>query len=183
MFFVFAGAMFAAGAAEEIRNPKLNNWYTWKGKTSRGKYVRVRPNAEFPQGAVRFDVDPGNGKYSASTYGNEKISPNQKFKFIVTVKFSDDVNSDVAVGLSLNGKIAGGNWYKDYGKQVRPAVTAKFAAAPGKEVAAEVEVDLAKYKLPDIVLISPFVSVSNLKTGSVTVTRCQMVVTTPEAVK
>lgn len=181
MLFLFAGAMFTAGAAEEIRDLKLNEWFTWKSPKNRAKFVRSKANAQYPQGAVRFDVAPGEGRYAATTYGNEKISAGDKFKFIITVKFSEDVNSDVKVGISLNGKNAKRDWYKDYARQVRPAVTAAFAVAPGKESTAEVEVDLAKYKLPEIVTICPFVSVSDLKSGSVTVTKCQMIVTSPEA--
>ena len=160
----------ALNAAEEVRSPKINNWYTWKNKGSRGKLVRQKPNAQYPQGAVRFDVAPGEGKYAASTYGNEKVTPDKAVKIIVTVMFSGDVNKNVKVTLSLNGKIADGNWYSAFGKQIRPPVKAQFAVTPGKESQAQLELDLTRYNLPQLAMLTPFVSVSDLERGSVAVT-------------
>ena len=174
MLFLFASTIFVTGA-EEVYTPKLNGWFTWKASKSRAKFIRTKPNAQYPHGMVRFEAVPGSGKYAASTYGNEKITPDKAVKIIVTVKFSEDVNKDVKVGLSLNGKIADGKWYAAFGKQVRPPLKAQFAVTPGKESKAMLELDLTKYDLPQLAMLSPFVSVNDLESGSVSVVKCEFI--------
>ena len=77
MLFLFASTIFVTGA-EEVYTPKLNGWFTWKASKSRAKFIRTKPNAQYPHGMVRFEAVPGSGKYAASTYGNEKITPDKR---------------------------------------------------------------------------------------------------------
>lgn len=173
----------AVNAAEETRLSKINAWFTWKGKNYKGKVIRQRPSKEFPHGVARFVTVPGEQKYSMCTYGNEDIAFNSKVKIVVTVKYSADVNSDVEVTLSLKGKDAANGWYAPFAKQVKPARVAKFAVEPGKEVKAEVEVDLGAYKLPGMKKICPFISAANLKSGQVEVVKAELVINKPDAAK
>ena len=176
IFALTMGAALFCSAAEQQLFPKLNVWYTWKNKGMLGKIAKKAPSQQLPQGEIAFLPESGSGQYNCCAYGNEKISLDRAYRLTITLRISPDVNPDATATLSLSAKKAGHAWYSAvWGKTVKPSPKAEFTIQPGTDQSASVEVDLAKYpQLTEMVYLCPFVSVKNLKSGSIRVVRFEL---------
>ena len=159
--FAFAAALLALPLAAAPM--KVHGWNTWPRKGEGGKFERVKPSADFPQGALKFLPDPGKKRYSLHAYGFDPAKPDQKKKYTVKLACSADLNPGVTIVFSLKAKSASGSWYNLFTKPVSTSLD----AVPGSETQMTLEVDLKPLKAEKLGGLVPYIVVNNLTRGSV----------------
>ena len=162
MVFAVLAAALAAIAAPP---PKIHGWNTWQRPGEGGKFERIKPTAELPQGAMKFLPDPEKKRYGIQWYRALPAKPTDHLRFVFTFRSAADTNPGVTVALNMQAKDRKGAWCKkSFGE--RQTVTVE----PGKTQIIEFEVDLRKGEVPEIGFLCPTITLTNLAAGDVTFT-------------
>ena len=160
-FFVLS-AMFSAVAAPV---KAIHGWNIWKLQTDGGKVERIKPSADFPQGAMKFLPEPDKKRYSIQWYAVFPAAPTDHLRFVYTFRSAADTNAGVAVALLMRAKNQAGAWCK------QPLAGRKTVVVePGKTQEIAIEADLKKAGGPEIKTLCPMIVVSKLTAGDVTFT-------------
>ena len=162
MFFAVFAAVLTAIAAPP---PKLHGWNTWQRPGDGGKFERIKPCADFPQGAMKFLPDPEKKRYGIVWYRALPAQPTDHLRFVFTFRSSPETNSDAAVALTMKAKDQKGAWCKQSLGERR-----QITVEPGKTQIIEFEVDLQKGEIPEIGFLCPTITLTNLTAGDVTFT-------------
>ena len=156
-------AVMAEDPTPLVKN--IHGWNTWQRPDSGGKFERIAPSDELPQGAMKFLPDQDKDKYFIQWYKPFPVKPIDHLRFVFTFKSDEATNSDVAISLSLKARNQAKAWCK------KPlASPQKATIEPGKVQELAIEVNLPEQDIPDIATLSPMITVTNLKTGSITFT-------------
>lgn len=158
-------ALSVALTALAVPPPKLHGWNTWQRPEDGGKFERIKPSADQPQGAMKFLPDPEKKRYRIQWYRAIPASPTDHLRFIFTFRSASDTNPGVAVAFSMKGKESSGAWCKKSFDE-RQTVTVE----PGQTQTVELEIDLRKHQIPELGFICPTVTLSGLAAGDVTFT-------------
>ena len=161
IFTVIAAALTATA----VPQPKLHGWNTWQRPNCGGKFERIRPSAELPQGAMKFLPDPEKKRYSIQWYRMLPVSSTDHLRFIFTFRSAPETNSGVTIVLKMRAKNQSGAWCNTSFDEHQSVVV-----EPGKTQTIELEIDLRKHEIPDIKSLCPMVTLSNLTAGDVTFT-------------
>lgn len=163
-------AVFAASAvlSAAVPTPKsIHGWNTWQRPNEGGKFERIKPSAELPQGAMKFLPDPGKKRYGIQWYKALPATQTDHLRFIFTFQSAPDTNADVTVILKMQAQKQTGAWYNQPLKALAPV---SVTVEPGKTQEIALEVDLGKYELPEMKFLCPMIALNNLTAGSVTFT-------------
>ena len=160
IFAVLVVALTAVAAP--VKN--IYGWNTWQRKGEGGKFERIKPTAELPQGAMKFLPDPGKKRYSIQWYGTVKAAPTDHVRFVYTFRSAAETNAGAVVTLKVNARKQSGAWYN---QPLKDHATATVAVEPGKTQEIALEVDLSKYDVPEIKALCPMIGVNNLTSGEV----------------
>ena len=69
--------MFSAAAAPV---KTIHGWNTWQRPGEGGKFERIKPNAELPQGAMKFLPDPDKKRYRIQWYRPFPAAQNDRLR-------------------------------------------------------------------------------------------------------
>ena len=155
----------AAFTALAVPQPKLHGWDTWKRPEDGGKFERIKPSAELPQGAMRFLPDPEKKRYRIQWYRAIPASPTDRLRLVFTFRSAPETNSGVTAVLSRKAKEPYGAWCKMSFNERQSIVV-----EPGQTQTIELEIDLRKYEVQKLGFICPTLTLSGLTTGDVTFT-------------
>lgn len=162
---IFAVVLTAALTAIAAPPPELHGWNTWQRSGDGGKFERIKPSSEFPQGAMKFLPDPEKKRYAIQWYRMLPATPAGHLRFIFTFRSAADTNPGVTVTLSMKAKDQAGAWCgKALGERRSVAVE------PGKTQTVECEIDLRKPEAAEVGSLCPTVVLANLTAGDVTFT-------------
>ena len=153
--------------AAEPTPKSIPGWNTWKRPDEGGKFERVKPSAEQPQGAMKFLPDPDKKQYRIQWYRALPAAQTDHLRVVFTFQSAPDTNANVTVTLKMQAQKQGGAWYNQPLKALAPV---SVTVEPGKTQEIALEVDLSKYELPEMKSICPMIAVHNLTAGSVTFT-------------
>ncbi len=159
--FLLLVSLCALLPAEAMKN--IHGWNTWQRPGDAGKFERIAPNAEFPNGTLKFL--PETGRYAIQTYGTNAASPDQCKRYTVSFTSSADVNSDATAGFHLSAKDAAGAWYRIF----TPPIATSLTVVPGTRQQMTLEVDLKAVGADKIAAICPTLTVNGLKTGNIVI--------------
>ena len=158
-------AAFLSASAAPVKN--IYGWSTWQRKGDGGKFERIKPTADLPQGAMKFLPDPEKKRYNIVWYGALKAAPTDRMRFIYTFRSSAETNAGAVVTLKVNARNRSGAWYN---QPLKDHATATVAVEPGKTQEIALEVDLSKYEVPEIKTVCPMIGLTDLTSGEVTFT-------------
>ena len=162
-FWLFGAALVLGQQLSAATMKNVHGWNTWQRPDEGGRIERIKPSGT-QGGMLKFLPDPDKKRYSMHVYGHDPAKPNQKKRYTVKLECSPDLNPGVTLTFLLKAK-AGNSWYNVLPK----SLSTSLVAVPGAPQQMTLEVDLKPLKAEKITYLVPYLTVSGLAAGSVTV--------------
>ena len=154
--------VLAAGDGKSFLPLHRMRTYVNKGQT--GKFQKIAPSKENPDGKFVILPDNAGSPYRLQAYLHDAAKPDEFRRYTLKFSVSDDVTPAAQLNFTLRPKNRKYGWCGTF----RPDTVRQFPLIPGLHQLT-VEVDLKRQKLPDLGYVVPVIHVKNLTRGTVTV--------------